>query len=250
MKQVCHKIKTWMPYFQEVLDGKRPVEFRLNDRNYQVGDGLHHIEWNPAEEKETGRQCWAKIVSIMKGGVFGIPDGYVIITQHTSAVEDFQRDFVNMDKVLKEFEGKLTSKYGCDISERLNHVLGQFNRAATEAAWKGKNFLEDVKTQFQAVIIALEGVTSESYNHGQKRVIANHVINILRSNIDRIDRVKWDYQNSMYENFNYFRSESPEGDLLKRYRDLKAQFDRLKQNIAEANNKLPDDQKIPDELPF
>jgi hypothetical protein len=243
-----HKIKTTMPFFQDVQDGKRPYEYRLNDRNYQVGDQLQHIEWDAKEQKETGRQCWATIVHKLDGGVFGIPEGYCILTQHTTALSDFARDFARLQKVVEDYESKLSYRTGGDISERLGHVLSQFNKVATESAWKGKNFLEDVKTQFKALEITLEGLTSEAYNHGQKRVIANHVINILRNNIDRIDRVKWDYQNGIYEHFNYFRSESPEGDLLKRYRSLKDENDRLKQNIVLAKSKLPDEVK--DDLPF
>lgn len=244
-----HEIKTLMPYFQDIIDGKKPFEFRLNDRDYQVGDEIKHVEWNKEEQKETGRQCWATITYIIKGGVFGIPEGYCIFAQHTTLQSDFIRDFASMDHLIKQYEEKLSYRMGNNISGRLGHVLSQFNKAATESAWKGKNFLEDVKTQFKAIELTLEGLTSEAYNHGQKRVIANHVINVIRQSIDRIDRTKFDYSNSMYDHFNYFRSESPEGDLLKRYRDLKEENDRLKQGIAEANNKLPDDQKIPD-LPF
>jgi hypothetical protein len=243
-----HKIKTWAPYFQDIIDGKKPFEFRLNDRNYKVGDEVQHIEWNEAEQKETGRQCWATITYVLKGGVFGIPESHCLFAQHTTLQTDFIRDYARLQQVIANYEARLTYHRGGDISEKMDYVLHEFHKAATEAAWKGKNFLEDVKTQFKALEIALEGVTSEAYNHGQKRVIANHVINILRSNVDRIDRVKWDYQNSMYEHFNYFRSESPEGDLLKRYKSLKEENDRLKQNMELAKAKIPEEFK--DDLPF
>lgn len=244
-----HKIKTWTPYFQDIIDGKKPFEIRLNDRDYQVGDEIHHIEWNSDVQKETGRACWATITYMIKGGVFGIPDTHCLFAQHTTLQTDFTRDFVGLDNMIRQYEDKLSYRMGNNISDRLAHVLGQFNKAATEAAWKGKNFLEDVKTQFKAIELTLEGLTSEAYNHGKKRVIADHVINIIRNNIDRIDRTQWDFQNRMYEHFNYFRSESPEGDLMKRYKDAVEENKRLKERIAEANNKLPDDQKLSD-LPF
>lgn len=243
-----HKIKTWAPFFQDIVDGKKPFEFRLNDRDYQVGDDIIHSEWNTAEEKETGRRCWATIAYIIKGGAFGIPENYCIFTQYTTCQTDFTRDFAGLQKVVADYESKLSYRYGNHISERLNHVLSQFNKVATEAAWKGKNFLEDVKTQFKAMELTLEGVTSEAYNHGQKRVIANHVISIIRNNIDKIDRTQFDYESRMYEHFNYFRSDSPEGDLMKRYKTLKEENERLKQNFKHVVDKLPDEQK--DDLPF
>lgn len=243
-----HQIKTWAPFFQDIIDGKKPFEFRLNDRDYQIGDDIQHVEWNEAEQKETGRQCWATITYIVKGGLFGIPESYCIFTQHTTCQTDFTRDFAGLQKVVSEYESKLSYRYGNHISERLNHVLGQFNKVATEAAWKGKNFLEDVKTQFKAIELTLEGVTSEAYNHGQKRVIANHVISIIRNNIDKIDRTQFDYESRMYEHFNYFRSESPEGDLMKRYKTLKEENERLKGSVKAMHEKLPDELK--DDLPF
>lgn len=243
-----HQIKTWMPYYQDIVDGKKPFEFRLNDRDYQVGDEIQHIEWNSEEGKETGRQVWATITYIIRGGVFGIPGEYCVFTQHTTCQTDFTRDFAGLQKVVTEYEGKLSYRYGNHISERLNHVLTQFNKVATEAAWKGKNFLEDVKTQFKAIELTLEGLASEAYNHGQKRVIANHVISIIRNNIDKIDRNQFDYESRMYEHFNYFRSDSPEGDLMKRYKTLKEENERLKNNFQHVVDKLPEDQK--DDLPF
>lgn len=237
-----------MPFFQDIVDGKKPFEFRINDRDYQVGDEVQHLEWNNEEGKETGRQVWATIAYIIKGGMFGIPENYCLFTQHTNCQDDFVRDFAGLQKLVSEYEAKLSYRYGNHISERLNHVLVQFNKVATEAAWKNKNFLEDVKVQFKAMELTLEGVTSEAYNHGQKRVIANHVINVIRNNIDKIDRTQFDYESRMYEHFNYFRSESPEGDLMKRYKNLKEENDRLKGNLKAATDLLPSELK--DDLPF
>lgn len=237
-----------MPFFQDIVDGKKPFEFRLNDRDYQVGDEVQHLEWNSAEGKETGRQTWATITYIIKGGMFGIPENYCLFAQHTTLQTDFVRDFAELQKIVYDYEGKLSYRYGNNISEKLGHVLSQFNKVATEAAWKGKSFLEDVKTQFKAIELTLEGVASEAYNHGQKRVIANHVINIIRNNIDRLDRTQFDYESRMYEHFNYFRSESPEGDLMKRYKTLKEENERLKGNLKMATELLPSELK--DDLPF
>ncbi len=247
MKQT-HDIKTWMPFFQDIIDGKKPFEFRLNDRNYQIGDEIHHIEWDEKEQKETGRQCWAKITYLLKGGTLGIPSDCCIFVQHTNLQQDFIRDFSNFNKAITDYESKMTSRYGGNLTERLYYVLEHFNSAATDSIWKGKNFLGDVKTQFKALELTLEGVTSEAYNHGQKRVIANHVINMLRGMVDRIDRVQWDFSSGMYDNYNYFRSETPEGDLMKRYRSLKEENERLKGNFKALNEKLPDELK--DDLPF
>lgn len=246
MKQT-HTIKTWMPYFQDIIDGKKPFEFRLNDRNFQEGDEIKHIEWNSEENKETGRQCWATITYMVKGGMFGIPDNYCLFAQHTNMQTNFIRDFVQLQKVIDDYENKLSYKYGGNITEKLSHVLSKFNEVATESVWKGKNFLEDVKTQFKAIELMLEGLSSEAYNHRQKRVIANHVVNMIRSNIDRIDRTQFEFSSRMYEHYNYFRSESPEGDLLRRYKDLVQQNKYFKEQLGQKD---PQDQAPVPGLPF
>lgn len=238
-----------MPYFEDIHTGKKPFEFRINDRNYQVGDEIHHIEFDNEKKEPTGRECWTTVKYIIHGPAFGIPTGYCIFTQHFQYQTDFIRDYDGLaNNILPRYEEKLSYKMGGNIVERMEHVLKEFNSAAVNSIWKVKNFMDDVKTQFKALEIVVEGLTSEAYNHGQKRTIGNHVINMLRGMVDKIDRVNWDYSNSMYERYNYFRSDSPEGDLMKRYRELKDQNERLKQEFKNVVTKLPEDQQT--DLPF
>lgn len=42
-----HELKTWPEYFQAIVENRKPFEYRLNDRNYQVGDVLFLREWVP-----------------------------------------------------------------------------------------------------------------------------------------------------------------------------------------------------------
>jgi hypothetical protein len=47
-----HDLKTWPEYFQAIVEGKKPFEYRLNDRDYQVGDVLHLREFVPPTDPE------------------------------------------------------------------------------------------------------------------------------------------------------------------------------------------------------
>jgi hypothetical protein len=51
-----HDLKTWPEYYDDVAQGNKPFEYRLNDRNYAVGDVLHLREWVPpvADEEASG----------------------------------------------------------------------------------------------------------------------------------------------------------------------------------------------------
>ncbi|MHC5823631.1 MAG: DUF3850 domain-containing protein [Nostoc sp.] len=35
-----HNLKTWMPFYQDVIDGRKTFELRKNDRYYQITKGF------------------------------------------------------------------------------------------------------------------------------------------------------------------------------------------------------------------
>ena len=48
--------KIWPKYFQEILDGKKTFELRLNDFNINEGDILILKEWDSETKSYTGRE--------------------------------------------------------------------------------------------------------------------------------------------------------------------------------------------------
>ena len=83
---MVHELKTLPVYFNAVLEGRKNFEIRKNDRFFQQGDELLLKEWYPDDwyevgEKEcyTGRFLHRKITYILKGGQYGIENGYVIL---------------------------------------------------------------------------------------------------------------------------------------------------------------------------
>lgn len=51
-----HTLKTLKPFFQMQLDGKKPWEMRLNDRDFQVGDVIIQKEITLKPLVYTGRE--------------------------------------------------------------------------------------------------------------------------------------------------------------------------------------------------
>jgi len=47
--------KVWPEYFQQILDGKKTFELRLNDFDISEGDTLILKEWGPATKDYRGR---------------------------------------------------------------------------------------------------------------------------------------------------------------------------------------------------
>ncbi|MFV0413317.1 MAG: ParB/RepB/Spo0J family partition protein [Oscillospiraceae bacterium] len=75
-----HCLKTWPREFEATQSGLKPWEFRVNDRNFEVGEHVMLEEWNPETEEYTGRTFAGVIKYMLSGPAFGIPDGYVIFT--------------------------------------------------------------------------------------------------------------------------------------------------------------------------
>jgi len=47
--------KVWPEYFQQIIDGKKTFELRLNDFDISEGDTLALNEWDPTTKDFTGR---------------------------------------------------------------------------------------------------------------------------------------------------------------------------------------------------
>ena len=75
-----HEIKTWSEYFDDIINGKKTFEVRLNDRDYKVGDKLILREWNNVIGEYTGREHDVKVIYILEGGNFGVQAGYVVMS--------------------------------------------------------------------------------------------------------------------------------------------------------------------------
>lgn len=76
---MLHDLKTWPPYFQAVVSGRKPFEVREDDRNFQVGDRLLLREWDPKYKHHTGRKVTCEVTYKLQGGSFGIQEGYCVL---------------------------------------------------------------------------------------------------------------------------------------------------------------------------
>lgn len=75
-----HELKTWMPYFGEVLVGHKTFEVRKNDRDFQVGDTLILREWADDKKEYTGRKLARRVTYILNGGEFGIQGEFCVMS--------------------------------------------------------------------------------------------------------------------------------------------------------------------------
>ncbi len=80
---VRHDLKTWLHYFDEVVEGRKPFEVRKNDRDYRVGDWLRLLPYDTAKQsivRRHGRRFYdVEITCVLEGGAFGIEPGYVVL---------------------------------------------------------------------------------------------------------------------------------------------------------------------------
>ena len=74
-----HELKTWPKAFNSSLSGAKMFEFRVDDRNFEVGDFVLLREWSPQIEEYTGRVVSRRITYILKGRQFGLPENMIIM---------------------------------------------------------------------------------------------------------------------------------------------------------------------------
>ncbi len=77
-----HELKTWPSPFDAVVNGVKRFEYRKNDRNFQVGDRLVLIRYDPdmADHEQPKRTLQFDVTYIAHGPAFGIPGGYCVMS--------------------------------------------------------------------------------------------------------------------------------------------------------------------------
>lgn len=76
-----HKLKTWPEPYQAIADLRKRFEYReRRDRDFRVGDHLRLYEWDPATAAYTGRWQEARVMYLIDGPAFGIPDGFTVMS--------------------------------------------------------------------------------------------------------------------------------------------------------------------------
>jgi hypothetical protein len=75
-----HELKTWPGPFQDVLEGRKTVELRRDDRGFAVGDWLILREWDPESATYSGRQVVRGISHVVCGPRWGLVEGYVALS--------------------------------------------------------------------------------------------------------------------------------------------------------------------------
>jgi hypothetical protein len=80
-----HELKCWPEYFAALKDGTKTFEYRINDRNFNVGDRLRISEWDPimADNSDcprgyTGEYLLFRVTYVL-GDFEGLKTGYCVL---------------------------------------------------------------------------------------------------------------------------------------------------------------------------
>ncbi len=145
-----------------------------------------------------------------------------------------------IESILERYESLLSWKKSGDVEDRVEHCLSQFRQIADNSIFESKRMSQDVKSQFQALSLVIDGLTSDGLNHGQKRVIANHVITMLRAFIDKIDNAEFTFSSQSFDRFDFFRTDTPERRLHEKARNLKHSVDNYEAQMKRLEKEYPD----------
>lgn len=79
--EMTHELKTIQPYFGQMANESKTFEIRKYDRNYQVGDKLKLMEWEPNGHYFTGLYRIKVISHILTDAEdFGLMKGFCILS--------------------------------------------------------------------------------------------------------------------------------------------------------------------------
>jgi hypothetical protein len=73
-------LKTWPGPFEAMRAARKTFEYRLNDRDFQVGDCLVLQEYNPEYDSLSGEAILRRVVYLLPGGKFGVPEKYCVMS--------------------------------------------------------------------------------------------------------------------------------------------------------------------------
>jgi hypothetical protein len=62
----AHDLKIWPMYFDAIASGEKRCELRRNDRDYQVRDILNLREWDPRQQRYTGRGITVAVTHVLR----------------------------------------------------------------------------------------------------------------------------------------------------------------------------------------
>jgi hypothetical protein len=75
-----HELKIHKEYFAEIIAGFKSFEIRKDDRDFEIWDELVLREFDKANLVYTGRFLHRRVDYILRGGQFGLEEGYVIMS--------------------------------------------------------------------------------------------------------------------------------------------------------------------------
>jgi hypothetical protein len=73
-----HNLKTWPQFFEEIIHGQKKFEYRKFDRDFQPGDRLELIEYDPEKDAITGRRFFVRVLRVLTD-IPGMPEDYCIL---------------------------------------------------------------------------------------------------------------------------------------------------------------------------
>jgi len=75
-----HELKIWPLFYKSVVQGSKTAEYRYNDRGFADGDALILKEYEMGNRGYTGREVKVLVTHILFGGMFGVPEGYCVMS--------------------------------------------------------------------------------------------------------------------------------------------------------------------------
>lgn len=82
-----HELKTWPEFYEAVACESKTFELRRDDRGFDERDILVLREWDPAEQRYTGRSLEVEVSYVLRNAVnFGLREGFAVLGLNRSSI--------------------------------------------------------------------------------------------------------------------------------------------------------------------
>ena len=81
-----HVLKCWPAAYDATRDGRKLFEYRFDDRDYEVGDQLVLLQWDPHAELYSGDGILMDVTYVLRGR-HGVPAGHCVMGIRFTGVE-------------------------------------------------------------------------------------------------------------------------------------------------------------------
>lgn len=163
--------------------------------------------------------------------------------------EQFLKQREKWIEELQAIVARHNERQGCyraiGLPDQVASIIGEYERAATDAIAYSKRFGEDMLTWLRALACQLQ-IVGNGATHGEKAARLRGLVELVETAIQKVRESSVSYSYSYRHAPDLFTCDFPTRDLLRSLRETEHYRDSLRTELAQLNAKHPEEQATDD----